>query len=518
MDDLFLDALVRGPRNTASVNLAQRDVGVQKDMEREREEEDEEITTAANTAAAAAASQHKQQVLKYQAFFRLFPKVNLEKYLKKIYKNKKKEKAPWQYRNRAEAETTSASSDTFYTAKESLHSVLQMEHRSHDTIEVAGEKIQTAEDLDNPALRTPLMMLLLLVNEVLILCTLIFLARWLVNYRGGVKLLEALWPGSQREPKHSVNLHAAAMAFCFAFCQPQVAVAKIFFEKFSEKTRKNIELCVRTLGFVAFVVGMQQIYSISPEHLPDHLEGPDKGIHLILSGAAIAVYLISTLNFMLNAIIFYYGGVKDTIVVGYLINLFLNSHVVETLGHLLDLIAFLSLLTGFLSYIILLFTASYYDLAHVFRDAISSDPDESPSEEEAYLLVVVILTFMYLTSVCIIFYQHNILYHNGIITYQMYKNNFKEIADALTRAKNQKEAIQEMADIECLCQYDNPQAGGTRVSQGGAGAGAGAGGAGNQEPVKEGEALKRRTTAAAAQSRKTGREKTTVRGSTAVKK
>lgn len=79
--------------------------------------------------------------------------------------------------------------------------------------------------------------------------------------------------------------------------------------------------------------------------------------------------------------------------------------------------------------------------------------------------MLIVLTFMYLTTVCIVFYQHNILYHNGIITYQMYRNNFKEIADALARAKNQQEAIQEMTDIEALCQYENPRMS-QRLSQG----------------------------------------------------
>ncbi len=416
----------------------------------------------------------------YQNFFRLFPKVNLEKLVKPLYKNKKKESAPWKYARRRgttrpnEAETTTTTSnETFYTARESLSGSIGRGVRMGG----AGDKVQP-EDLERPTLRTPLMMLLLLANEILIFCSLIFMSRWLVNYRGGVQLVEAFWPGGQREPKHSVNLHAASMSFCFAFCMPQVAVAKIFFERFSQKTRTNIELTVRSVGFVAFVVGMQQIYSVDQRHLPDHLDGPDKGIHLILSGAAIGVYLVSTLNFMLNAIIFYYGEVKDTIVLGYLINLFLNSHVVETLGHLLDLVAFLSLLTGYLAYIILLFTASYYDLRHIFNDPISAGSAETVKEEDAYLVVIIVLTFMYLTSVCIIFYQHNLLYHNGIITYQMYKNNFKEIADALARAKNQKEAIQEMTDIEALAQYENPQA--ARVSQG-------------REPTKDGMVFKKRS-------------------------
>ena len=314
-----------------------------------------------------------------------------------------------------------------------------------------------------PSLRTPFMMLLLLINEILTVLSLIFILRWLVNYRGGIKLSEAFWPRHPREAKHNVNLHGAAMSFLFTFIRPQHPIVRIFFEDFQEKTRTGMQLVLNMVGFVAFVLGIQQIAVLEhPKHLPERLEGPDLGIHLIMSCAAIAIYLISLGNFMLHTLNFYYGEVKHALVVGYFVELFLNSHVVETLGHLLDLAAFLSLLTGFLDYIILLFEAGNLDLRHIFTNPISADQPDTLPEEDAYMLMLVTVTFMYLTSVCIIFYKHNILWHNGIITYQMYKNNFKEIADALLRAKDQQEAIQEVMDIECLCRYENQGDMGTR--------------------------------------------------------
>ncbi len=380
-----------------------------------------------------------------------------------------------------DTQTTAASEDTFYTAIESVRedhgqvtraeplSVREMEAARRSTDVAVDPEIAEIEEklqADSPILRTPLMMALMLANEILAFCAMFLLVRWLLNYRGGMEIMESFWPMTQREPKHSVNVHAFAMAFCFAFCMQQVAVTNVFFEKFSKKTRINVEMVLRLTGFIFFILGMSQIRSAKEIHLPHSFDGPDIGIHLIHSIAAIIVYLVSSLNFVLNAVTYYYGGVRSTIIVGYLINLFLNNHVVETLGHLLDFIAFLSLLTGFFSYIILLFSASNYDLKHVFNDPIDADHGKTEdSEQNAYVWVIVVLTCMYLTTVCILFYQHNILYHRGIITYQMYKNNFKDIADALSRAKNKKEALQEMTDIECLCQYEKPAT--NRASKGG---------------------------------------------------
>jgi len=355
----------------------------------------------------------------------------------------------WGYGEQA---TSTASSDTYYTALESMSSEGESTRKSNlRETEVTMEPEE--EQTNFISMRRPLMYLLVIANESVMLAFLIYLMRWLVNYRGGVSFLEALWPENQREPQFCVNLHAASMSFCFVALRPQTKIVKILMENKPEKRQHAVEVCVHMASVAAFVLGLQQIWSVDEVFLPPRWDGPDIGIHLIMSGAAITVYLLSLVNALAKALGFY-AKAEKTIFLAYLVSVLQDSHFIETLFQLLEFIGFLALLTGFLAYILLISTAADYDLTKAFPIALQTGDEAGGQEDDAFLTAVLCLTFTCLTSVCIVFYQHNVLYHSGIITYQMYKNNFKEIADAVARGGDTEAIVQEMTDIECLAQYE----------------------------------------------------------------
>ena len=193
------------------------------------------------------------------------------------------------------------SGETFHTAREEPPST-SVSLWSDD--EVNDDKVE--DDCGDSRLRTrPLMVLLLLVIEILAACGMALTAVWLHRFRGGLRLAGAFffwrpdddYDDDGDEPRHSLNVHSAAMAFCFVLCLPQLGAVAVCC---CCPKVPAAEACVRALALASFVLGLAQVYSVESRHrLPPQLEGPDAGCHLILGWAAATFFILSNVRFEL---------------------------------------------------------------------------------------------------------------------------------------------------------------------------------------------------------------------------
>lgn len=91
--------------------------------------------------------------------------------------------------------------------------------------------------------------------------------------------------------------------------------------------------------------------------------------------------------------------------------------------------------SGFSNYLSTIVLADQIDMEHIYDISISTDEHGEPREKMVYRGIFISILSMFVANLLITVYEHNILHHSGIITYDMYHNRFVEIAEKYKMAE-----------------------------------------------------------------------------------
>lgn len=143
------------------------------------------------------------------------------------------------------------------------------------------------------------------------------------------------------------------------------------------------------------------------------LEGPDQGVHFMLSIPLYVLYIISNLRFLAKYLLPYR---------------YLESKIFGKIHpNLMEFFAKIGIVSGSQSYLVMLYSAAKYDIAHIYDVPVNSFYQNVMLETT--VVYICGLSFIFLVSFCVgvNYYQHHLVRHHGIITYRKFKNKFKEL-------------------------------------------------------------------------------------------
>ena len=270
--------------------------------------------------------------------------------------------------------------------------------KNPDSIEVIASEDIPATDSNT---RTPFLAILILLQEAFLVFHVGASFLWLENHRGGFF----------KDKSGAANRHAAAMTISLVLLMPNIPVVRIMLKKTTKKA--YVEAAVLTLGIAFFGFGIIEASNI------DASVTADLEIHGLFSIFA----LVGSSFLVLHAILRLLAFFKVTENIKWLHSLGLNHHVSEALFEIALILNFVSAETGYYSYIQ---TLLHYN---------SNLPLTYENEKMLYTMTIVSLSIVTFVSGYILVQRHNIRFHTGIITYQMYHEKGQEIAEAMLNTR-----------------------------------------------------------------------------------
>ena len=263
---------------------------------------------------------------------------------------------------------------------------------------------------------------------------------WITRYRGGLKgLINTLDSASEEElqaaimnptpPKVKLNSHAFYMVLSLSLFAPMSVVMKILLCRCPFKFRAIVIQSFRFLAQGFFLMGVIEIFKIDVKDLP--YRRPDRATHLVLSVPISVLMIAYTIIPIFRVLRLCYEDFTHNPIISWIINTIANDLLWDYTERLLSMTSFIAIGTGFLSYLLIIFTAEETDLQHVFDDKVKLDENDMPEERFTFNAILFSAALVFFLHALVSFYEHEILFHTDIITFEMYHNNFLKIAESL---------------------------------------------------------------------------------------
>ena len=162
----------------------------------------------------------------------------------------------------------------------------------------------------------------------------------------------------------------------------------------------------------------------------------DISIHRILGYYSLVLVVFSDFCFFFNLIV----SCVSSDCVQYVASVTASPHVYQASELLNDLFFFLTIVSGLNHTLIFLWQIENADEA---------------AKAAIVRSIVICVILLYVLSTIILFYHHSLVLHKNIITYQMYKNHFDDIAETLERRQEVKKTRSNMAALDNLSRYES---------------------------------------------------------------
>ena len=242
-----------------------------------------------------------------------------------------------------------------------------------------------------------------------------------------------VWMHGRTDDNASLRLHAILLLIAAGVLYPQTNLVSFCNGRRGDSIVPALADAGLRLAIVG--VGAAGIAVIVVDESVSSQRQPDLGVHAMVSVAAIVLVWLAPHEGSLRAV-----GLR------------MNVYLAEGLRHLVNVVAFLSLTTGFLDYVALAPTQT----ERFSNRTVVAEFTEADEKFFQVMLNASVVSFVLLTLA--MFNFHRLCHHRGLITHRMFRNHFDKIVKAVKKSNliEEEGAKEQLDKIAHLMIYKDP--------------------------------------------------------------